>query len=173
MTLTHYSTQALRLAAVHHLSRLTFSEFSDALKRLCRMDHGVASLICPCQSRRGFRGHIWHLGLGGLWVVAVQTSGGKRSPWTIARCVMQDCILGMGADFKAVLSRQPIQLATQTVALLCTGMDVDGSLSSRQDAQSPGRAGSCARPTIHPPPYQAGFSFNFQQGRCYRPNCKY
>ena len=81
-------------------------------------------------------------------------------------------ILRMGANFRTALAQQPIQLATQTVAPLCTRLDVDGSLSSRQVNRSPGYPVSRARPATQSP-YQLGVCFNFQKGRCFRPNCKF
>ena len=81
-------------------------------------------------------------------------------------------ILKTGADFMSALKNHPIQLATETLAPLCLGIDIDGSLSSRQGIQSPGVSTTRERPATNHP-YQLGLCFSFQQGKCARSICKY
>ena len=157
------------LAAVHPQSRLTFSEFSDALKRLSPME--LLHLFIPARAAE-ISAAISEISALADYEQSLCNHLASSEALEPAHAVLCS-ILRTGADFKAAMSHQPIQLAAQTVAPLCTGTNVNGSLSAWQDAQSPGRAGSRARPTVRPPPYQVGFCFNFQQGKCHRPNCKY
>ena len=157
------------LATVHPQSRLTFSEFSDALKRLSPME--LLRLVTPAKAAE-VAAAVSEISAVADYEQSLCNHLAASEALEPSHAVLCS-VLRTGADFKAALSHQPIQLATQTVAPLCTGMDVDGSLSARQDVQSPGRAGSRARTTVRPPPYQVGFCFNFQQGKCFRPSCKY
>ena len=156
------------LATVHPQSRLTFSEFSDALKRLSPME--LLRLIVPAKAAQVSEAlsEISALTDYEQSLCNHLAASEALEPSHAVLC----SILRTGADFKAALKHQPIQLATQTVAPLCTGIDIDGSLSSRKNAQSPTRSGTRARPATSFP-YQLGLCFNFQQGKCVRPTCKY
>ena len=156
------------LAAVHPQSRLTFAEFTDALKRLSPME--LLRLIIPTKAAQVSEA------LSEISALAdyeqslcnhLAASEALEPPHAVLCSIMRT-----GADFKSALKHHPIQLATQTLAPLCPGTDIDGSLSTRRDGQSPSRSGTRARPATNHP-YELGLCFSFQQGKCVRPICKY
>ena len=83
-------------------------------------------------------------------------------------------LLRTGANFKAALLNNPIQLAAQAMAPLCHGVDIDGTLSKFKPS-TPGRRAKSRTPnrtdasTTYPP----GVCFDFQKGVCARAACKY
>ena len=83
-------------------------------------------------------------------------------------------LLRTGANFKAALRNNPIQLAAQAVAPLCTGADIDGVLSKAK-SNTPFWRGKPRTPTSTntSAPYPAGVCFDFQKGVCFRGICKY
>ena len=156
------------LAAVHPQSRLTFSEFSNALKRLSPME--LLRLFTPTKAAQVSEAlsEISALADYEQSLCNHLAASEALEPSHAVLC----SILRTGADFKSALKQHPIQLATQTLAPLCPGIDIDGTLSSRLDAKSPGRSGTRARAATSQP-YQLGLCFSFQQGKCARPICKY
>ena len=81
-------------------------------------------------------------------------------------------LLRTGADFKAALLHQPIQLAAQAVTPLCFGADVDGTLSTSGARQQAGRTRSRTQ-NRRPVQYPMGVCYDFQKGVCSREFCKY
>ena len=156
------------LAAVHPQSRLTFSEFRNALKRLSPME--LLRLIVPAKAAL-VSGALSEISALADYEQSLCNHLAASEALEPAHSVLCK-ILRTGADFAGALKHQPIQLATQTVAPLCTGTDIDGSLPTRQNTKSPARWGTRAR-TATPYPYQVGLCFNFQQGKCDRSACKY
>ena len=83
-------------------------------------------------------------------------------------------LLRTGANFKAALLHNPIQLAAQAIAPLCAGVDMDGALAKsktktpfrRAKPRTSARAGAF---TSYPP----GVCFDFQKGVCFRAACKF
>ena len=83
-------------------------------------------------------------------------------------------LLRTGANFKAALQNNPIQLAAQDVAPLCAGVGIDGVLTKPKTNTSFRRAKSrIPTRTSASLPYQLGVCFDFQKGECFRANCKY
>ena len=83
-------------------------------------------------------------------------------------------LLRTGANFKAALQNNPIQLAAQAYAPLCAYVDIDGVLTKSKTNTPPRRVKSRTptRPSTSLP-YQVGVCFDFQNGACFRANCKY
>ena len=83
-------------------------------------------------------------------------------------------LLRTGGNFKNALTHNPIQLAAQAVAPLCTGADVDGVLLKPKISTPFQRTKSRALPRMGTPaPYAPGLCFDFQKGVCFRTACRY
>ena len=83
-------------------------------------------------------------------------------------------LLRTGANFKNALMHNPIQLAAQAVAPLCTGADVDGVLPKPKISTPFQRTRSRTLPRMGTPaPYPPGLCFDFQKGVCFRTACRY
>ena len=83
-------------------------------------------------------------------------------------------LLRTGANFKAALLNNPIQLAAQAVAPLCAGVDIDGVLPKSKSG-TPFRRVKSRTPTrtSTSPTYPLGVCFDFQKGLCARASCRY
>ena len=74
-------------------------------------------------------------------------------------------VLRTGADFSQAFSYQPVHIAAQAVAHLCTKPDVDGLLTPKPKIKK--------EPTTRRFRYHPGVCFNFQRGACTRDPCQY
>ena len=81
-------------------------------------------------------------------------------------------LLRAGADFGHAAAYNPIQVAAAAVAPLCTGPDVDGTLTKASRATQPRRPNAANVQRMNRQA-NAGICFRFQQGLCTNQHCRF
>ena len=156
------------LAAVRPDATFTISQFQNLVRRLSPLD--ILRLIAPDKAAR-LSEAVSDISVLSDYEQALcnhlATSEALEPThvvlWTLVRT---------GANFKAALLHHPIQLATQAVAPLCYGSDVDGTLVASK-ARLPARGAKPRPPARAMQQYPVGVCFDFQKGYCSRLRCKY
>ena len=156
------------LAAVRPDATFTVSQFQDLVRRLAPLD--ILRLVAPDKAAR-LSGAVSDISVLSDYEQALCNHLATSEALEPTHAVL-GTLLRTGADFKAALLHHPIQLATQAIAPLCIGRDVDGTLFASKVRQ-PTRGSKPRPPARTPGPYPAGVCFDFQKGWCSRDVCKY
>ena len=160
---------SLDIAAVHPNTLLSLSQFKDIAQRLAPLD--LLRWLTPDKAVQ--------LSDAVSDISALADYGQSLCNHLAASEALEPAhaafgtLLRTGANFKAALKSNPIQLAAQAVAPLCACVDIDGVLT-KPKRSTPFRRVKSRVPTRPSTslPYQLGVCFDFQKGECFRATCK-